>query len=110
MNCLIKTIPPSILAADKYGNKGLGFPLTVPCGVMPALIAQECYLALEAGNDGGFGSPLEQEVGNLMDIGQFAAPCTDIGDFFCYLALEEDGFTEIIVEEPSGDYFAVPCI
>lgn len=110
MNCLIKTIPPSILAADKYGNKGLGFPLTVPCGVMPALIAQECYLALEADNDGGFGSPLMQEFVGLKGIGQFAAPCTGIGDFFCYLAMEEDGFTEIVVEEPTLDYFAVPCI
>jgi hypothetical protein len=109
MACLIKTIPADILAADKYGNKGLGFPLTVPCGTMVAEAAQECYLALETDNDGGFGSPLMQEFVGLMGIGQFAAPCIGT-DFLCYLAKEEDGFTEIIVEEPSGDYFAVPCI
>jgi hypothetical protein len=110
MDCLIKTIPSSIITADKYGNKGLGFPLTVPCGVVVVEAAQECYLALELGDDPNFGSPIIQEFLSPMGNGWFAAPClSSASSFLCFLALEEDGVTPFELEE-SADFFAVPCI
>lgn len=111
MFCLIKSIPNDILTANRYGNKGLGFPLTVDCGSMPAEILQECYLALELGDDPFFGSPLFQEQSNLIGAGLFAAPCLSaLSDFSCYLAVEEDGFTPFDTEEPTDDFFIVPCV
>jgi len=111
MDCPIKTIPSDIILAGRYGNKGLGFPLTSFCGAMVAEVAQECYLALEYENDGGFGSPLMQEFANLQGTGEFGAPClSSTQAYFCYLALEEDGFTPFETEEPSPDYFEVSCI
>lgn len=111
MNCLIKSVPAEIISASRYGNKGLGFPLTVVCGAMVAEFAQECYLALELGDDPYFSSPIFQEQIGLMGTGLIAAPClSSLSDFSCYLAVEEDGTTSFDTEEPSDDFFLVPCI
>lgn len=111
MSCLIKLIPQEIIGANRYGNKGLGFPLTVFCGAMVAEVDQQCYIALELGDDPFFGSPLFQEQFNLLGTGLFAAPClSSLSDFACYLALEEDGVTPFDTEEPSDDFFEVSCI
>lgn len=111
MFCLIKTTPLDIITASRYGNKGLGFPLTIPCEAVIADAEQLCYLALELGDDPFFGSPIFQEAIGLKGAGLFAAPClSSADDFYCYLALEEDGVTPFDTEEPSDDYFAVPCV
>lgn len=111
MICPIKTTPADVIYAYRYGNKGLGFPLTIPCEAVIADAEQLCYLALELGDDPVFGSPIFQEAVGLMGSGFFAAPClSSLEDFLCYLALEEDGTTPFDTEEPSDDFFAVPCV
>lgn len=112
MSCPIKNIPQDIKNFPKAGNRGLGFPLSTFCGTVEGEISQECYIALELGDDpSNFGHPLIQEQTNPLGNGWFAAPCVrDLSEYECYLAREEDGVTSIDREENPPEFFSVQCV
>jgi hypothetical protein len=116
MSCLIKNIPSQAFLIQGTGNRGHGFPIVLECGLIPQPISEDCYLALEIDP---VGSPiLMEDVGpgpypTLPDVVyMLAAPCVSayaIPEQICYIALQENGFTQINIQE-TEDYFLAPCI
>jgi hypothetical protein len=96
MSCFIKNIPRNSQVAS--GNRGIGFPTEAKdCYFESA--AYDCFLALQESRNLG-----------LLTVGkqQLAINCTTrIND--CYVAMQEDGFTNIDTEETSTNYIQTVC-
>lgn len=113
MSCSIKNIPPSDFIIQGTGNRGHGYPLTSECGIITQPILELCYLALETDP---VNSPIllegagPQPYQSLPALNYWiAAPCVSAFAVECYIALQENGFTSIDVQE-TDDYFVVSCI
>ena len=114
MSCLIKNIPNEGFLLQGTGNRGHGYPLTLDCGLIAQPIIENCYLALEIDP---IGTPILLESAGpgpyqgLPDvIYMMSAPCVSAYPAQeCYIALQENGYTQIIVQE-TEDYFIAPCI
>lgn len=111
-SCNLKDIPDSFYETSYPGNVGGNFPLTTECRLIEKILNEDCYLALELGDDAdGDGDPLMQEDDFQFGDGRFTAPCLNDGPILeeCFLAKEEDGATPFEMEENTNN-FSVQCI
>ena len=100
MRCLIKNIPP--LTFGIAGNRGVGFPLTDYCSVLPQPIVEDanCYLVKEEDGFTNILTEIENEI---------AVTCTNPEIIsFCYLATQENRDDGILQQE-NQDYLIVNC-
>ena len=99
MRCLIKNIPP--LPFGIAGNRGVGFPLTDYCSVLPQPIIEDanCYLVKEEDGFTNILTEIENEI---------AVTCTAPEAGFCFLATQENR-NDGILQQEDRDYLIVNC-
>lgn len=97
MSCLIKNIPST--ARVFPGNRGSGFPTSVPnCRFPTITIEGECYLLTEQFDE------LKILTQSELDI-LLNCPVRPIEE--CYIALQEDGVSILAVND--NDFYLVDC-
>ena len=113
MSCLIKNIPSEAFLITGTGNRGHGYPTFLDCGDVAQPVIEDCYLALEIDP---VGSPILLEAAGPgpyltePDIAfTMSAPCVSAYEVECYIALQENGYTPLEVQDTTDTFYA-PCI
>ena len=116
MRCLIKNIPKTAKDLIGTGNKGLFFPVTPICQVLPQYEIEEdfCTLAVELSSleNPSDSDDILSEMGLWVFDNDYrlVSDCPPPLSAFCYLVLEEDGETAFERIEPEfNSVFLVNC-